>query len=284
LFKMPYKGPYRIKNLGPRNVELIDLESGREHTSYIEFLKPLSVKEFKLILSKNWDLHFNHEKRIRNLQTESILDKADDPYTLGEIFEIEKINPDEIQSANRDDDQSDDDFNDDTADPDPLEGTSTAYFNSSSHELLKNPLLLGKELNKNEMDGLALLNNKIIKNIRESAKCVEGLAFNLPEKPVLVPGRQAEPLDEIEFANAKCQPEKETECEHSLAAASESTSCSNQAGSMVLKGEPSRESKETSTEENVSVRDDNQSKNSLDKKSKKVGFKTFVTRFFDSNK
>jgi hypothetical protein len=281
---MPYKGPYRIKNLGPQNVDLIDLESGQEHTSYIEFLKPLSVKEFKLILSKNWDLHFNHKKHIRNLQSESILDKADDPYTLGEIFEIEKIDPDAIQSANRDDDHSDDDFNDDTADPDPLEGTSTAYFNSSSHELLKNPMLLGKELNKNEMDGLALLNNKIIKNIRESAKCGEGLAFNLPEEPVFVPGRQAEPLSEREFANAKCQPENEIESEHSLAAALVPTSCSDQASSMILKGELSREFKEASTEENFLMRDNNKSKFSLDKKSKKVGFKTFVTQFFDSNK
>jgi hypothetical protein len=235
LFKIPYKGPYRIKNLGPRNVDLIDLESGREHTSYIEFLKPLSVREFKLILSKNWDLHFNHKKRIRNLQTESILDK--DPYTLGEIFEIEKISPDETQSANHDDDHSDDDFKDDTADPDPLEGTSTAYLNSSNHELFKNPILLGKELNKNDMDGLSSLNNKIIKNISESAKCGEGLAFNLPEEPVFVPARQAEQLSERELANAKCQPENETESERSLAPALEPTSCSDRAGSMILKGE-----------------------------------------------
>jgi hypothetical protein len=146
LFKIPYKGPYRIKNLGPRNVDLVDLESGREHTSYIEFLKPLSVKEFKLVLSKNWDLHLNHRKRIRNLQTESILDKADDPYTLGEILDIEKTRPSEVYSEENEYDDNTD-SSDGTDETDPLEGPSTAYLNNSEDEKIpKEPLMLKREI------------------------------------------------------------------------------------------------------------------------------------------
>ena len=42
LFKVPYKGPYRITKIEPRNIGLVELESGKEHTTHMEFLKPLS--------------------------------------------------------------------------------------------------------------------------------------------------------------------------------------------------------------------------------------------------
>jgi hypothetical protein len=74
ILKLPYKGPLRVKTISPRNVTLIDLETGREVTSHYEFIKPLSIKEFRLLLSKGWDLHINNERRIRNLGSIPILD------------------------------------------------------------------------------------------------------------------------------------------------------------------------------------------------------------------
>jgi hypothetical protein len=53
---------------------LVDLETGRDVTSYYEFLKPLSLKEFRLLLTKGWDLNLNNEKRTRTLGSIPVLD------------------------------------------------------------------------------------------------------------------------------------------------------------------------------------------------------------------
>jgi hypothetical protein len=74
ILKLPYKGPYRVKTINPRNVQLVDLETGRDVTSYYEFLKPLSLKEFRLLLTKGWDLNLNNEKRTRTLGSIPVLD------------------------------------------------------------------------------------------------------------------------------------------------------------------------------------------------------------------
>jgi hypothetical protein len=74
ILKLPYKGPFRVKAITPRNVVLVDLETGRDVTSHYEFLKPLSLKKFRLLLSKGWDLNLNNEKRTRTLGSSPILD------------------------------------------------------------------------------------------------------------------------------------------------------------------------------------------------------------------
>ena len=278
LFKLPYKGPYRIKNLGPRNVDLVDLESGKEHTSYIEFLKPLSVKEFKLVLSKNWDLHFNHQKRIRNEKAESILARSDEPYSLGEIFEIE--NRSENPPENEDSSSSDSDG--ENADYDPLEGTSSAYFNNGEALSLKfNPITMGRMLNKNDMDGLASLNNKIIDNLKESSKCGLGNALGMPSGPACAKSH----LDGRELAFAKNLLEKETESERSHTLATKQVSGLDGTPSALIKEDVSQIIENNESEENMlNISVLNLKENDSECKQKKVGFKSFMTRFFEANK
>ena len=154
LFKLPYKGPYRIVKIDPRNIDLVELETGREHTTHIEFLKPLSLKEFRLILHKNFNLHSNNEKRVRSSSNPSILDHVSDPFTLDQIFEMEnenfcdpggtdpevEVTPDpnvEIQTINDPNEINDD----------PLEGPSTRFFSLDAGRFLP-PTKKQKKLKK----------------------------------------------------------------------------------------------------------------------------------------
>mgnify|MGYP003336302429 FL=1 len=289
LFKIPYKGPYRIKKLGPRNVDLVDLESGKEHTSYVEFLKPLSVREFKLVLSKTWDLHFNHKKRIRNEKPELILDKPDDPYSLGEISQIENQTTVQPTAENSSTGESDSE----SADYDPLEGTSTAYFSNTENKKPNfNPISLGKLFNKNDMDGLASLNNKIIENLKASAECGSGTALGSPGKPVFAHAGLAEPLQESALAFAKNQHENEIESEHSQASAAMPTSCLVCIDHNLVKGDVSQnvtflEYKTDNVQLSTDMQsafDSNERNEISENKLKKVGFRSFMTRFFDANK
>ena len=53
VLKIPMKGPYRIIEVESRNVTLHDIESGKIYHSHVELIRPLDLKEFKLLLNKN---------------------------------------------------------------------------------------------------------------------------------------------------------------------------------------------------------------------------------------
>jgi dUTP pyrophosphatase len=112
ILKLPYKGPFRVKQISHRNVTLIDLESGREVTSFYEFLKPLSLKEFRLFLSKGWDLHNNNEKRTRSMGSLPILD-----IPLG-LFGRTSVEEEEARVDNADPENPNDDIEDENSDVD----------------------------------------------------------------------------------------------------------------------------------------------------------------------
>jgi len=141
-FKVPYKGPYQILKILERNVELVDLETGREHASHLEFLKPLSLKEFRLVLNKHWNLNNNLEKRIRKTGYSSILDAIDDPYSLESVMLLE--NNDSSSDSDDEDPKDSDSARDPIRGPsyeeddyDPGEGTSqssTILINEINHE------------------------------------------------------------------------------------------------------------------------------------------------------
>ena len=88
LIKVPYKGPYRITKIEPRNIGLVELESGKEHTTHVEILKPLSLTEFRVVLHKNLSLHQNIEKRIHRTENIPVLDYVNDPYPQDQIFAL----------------------------------------------------------------------------------------------------------------------------------------------------------------------------------------------------
>ena len=85
ILKLPYRGPYRVKNITSRNLVIVDLESGREVNTHLEYVKPLSLKEFKLLLSKGLDLNINNEKRKRDRGGLSPLDFPKNPQTTDAV-------------------------------------------------------------------------------------------------------------------------------------------------------------------------------------------------------
>lgn len=52
VLKVPMRGPYRILKIEARNVTLQEIETNKIQHSHVELLRPLSIKEFKLLLSK----------------------------------------------------------------------------------------------------------------------------------------------------------------------------------------------------------------------------------------
>jgi len=113
ILKLPYKGPLRIKSISPRNVTLVDLETGRDVTAYYEFLKPLSIKEFRLFLSKGYDLNFNNEKRVRTLGSRPILDENLGIMDIQMVQDEERINDNIVMNENDENDGLDDPHPDD---------------------------------------------------------------------------------------------------------------------------------------------------------------------------
>lgn len=93
ILKLPTKGPYRITSIDARNVTLEDLETGKIYTSHVELLRPLDIKDFKLLLSKKWDLNTQVDKAAKVPVTRSILDTTLQPVPLqlAQQQELEKV-------------------------------------------------------------------------------------------------------------------------------------------------------------------------------------------------
>jgi len=89
VLKPPTRGPFRIQKIDQRNVTLIDIETGKLYNSHVELLRPLSVREFKLLLSKEWDLNTHFQKAAYNIQTRSTFDSPFAPEKLENVLQQE---------------------------------------------------------------------------------------------------------------------------------------------------------------------------------------------------
>src|SRR5450830_1637994 len=89
ILKIPNRGPYRIEKLEDRNVTLVELETGKTVHSHIQNIRPLELSEFRLILSKNWDLNVNEEKSSR-IKNDSIFDSPQNIISEEVVLESEQ--------------------------------------------------------------------------------------------------------------------------------------------------------------------------------------------------
>jgi hypothetical protein len=87
ILKLPYKGPFRVKRMENRNVVLVDLDSGRQTISQVEFLKPLSIKQLRLLISNGIPLSSNLEKRTRTVDDRPLLSPASNPLTQNIVLD-----------------------------------------------------------------------------------------------------------------------------------------------------------------------------------------------------
>jgi hypothetical protein len=85
ILRLPTRGPFRINKIEQRNVSLVDLETGKEYSSHVELIRPLSLSEFKLLLSKKWDLNVQISKTPRKIQTRSSFEQPIIPMTQEEV-------------------------------------------------------------------------------------------------------------------------------------------------------------------------------------------------------
>jgi dUTPase len=92
VLKAPTKGPFRIENLESRNVKLVDIEDGKIFHSHVELLRPLSLKQYKTLLTKQWDFNNHFTKQAKSsMMTRSAFDRAMDPLSKEEILQSEGL-------------------------------------------------------------------------------------------------------------------------------------------------------------------------------------------------
>ena len=91
VLKAPNKGPFRIDKLEERNVLLTDLATGKTVQSHIQFIRPLELSEYRLLLSKNWDLNVNAQRANMPTSHAGIFDAPMMPYPIDSIIEQEKL-------------------------------------------------------------------------------------------------------------------------------------------------------------------------------------------------
>jgi len=92
VLKIPMKGPFRILNIEDRNVTLEDIESNKVYHSHVELIRPLELKEFKLLLSKKWDLNTHLSKTARPQGTRSTFDTSLTSIPKEEVLGVENEN------------------------------------------------------------------------------------------------------------------------------------------------------------------------------------------------
>jgi hypothetical protein len=94
ILKIPQRGPFQITEINERNVTLLEPETGQTVHTHIELIRPLDLKEFKLLLNKKWDLNVHHQKAIDKKVQPGIFDEPSNPVPLAEALEQEP--PEEI--------------------------------------------------------------------------------------------------------------------------------------------------------------------------------------------
>ena len=90
ILKVPNKGPYRIEKLEERNVTLTDLATGKTVHSHVQFVRPMDLAEYRLLLSKGWDLNAQLQKAGQTVTHPGIFDAPSHPITSERVGEIEK--------------------------------------------------------------------------------------------------------------------------------------------------------------------------------------------------
>lgn len=71
---------------------LVDLEDGKTFHSHFELLRPLSLKQYKALLTKQWDFNNHFTKVAKSARvTRSAFDRAMDPITKEEILQSEGL-------------------------------------------------------------------------------------------------------------------------------------------------------------------------------------------------
>jgi hypothetical protein len=90
ILKAPTKGPFRLHKLEDRNATLIDIETGKIFHSHVEFLRPISVKQYKTLLTKNWDFNTHFSKAPVSRITRSTFDTVAHPITRTDVLSSEQ--------------------------------------------------------------------------------------------------------------------------------------------------------------------------------------------------
>ena len=90
ILKVPNRGPYRIDKLEERNVSLTELGTGKTVSSHIQNIRPLDLSEYRLLLSKGWDLNAHQLKSGLPVSNPSIFDFPQHPVPEDTIVEIER--------------------------------------------------------------------------------------------------------------------------------------------------------------------------------------------------
>jgi len=92
ILKAPTKGPFRIEKIEERNATLVDIEDGKTFHSHVELLRPLSLKQYKALLTKNWDFNTHFQKAAkRTVTTRSAFERTTDPLPREEILQTEQM-------------------------------------------------------------------------------------------------------------------------------------------------------------------------------------------------
>ena len=100
ILKIPQRGPFQITNIDERNVTLVEPETGQTVHTHIELIRPIDLKEFKLLLNKKWDLNIHHQKSIDRRTQPGIFDEPSNPIPLVDI--TDEIPLKEIKSEPKD--------------------------------------------------------------------------------------------------------------------------------------------------------------------------------------
>jgi hypothetical protein len=90
ILKIPNKGPYRIDKLADRNVTLTEIGTGKTVHSHIQNIRPLEISEFRLLLSKGWDLNAHQLKTGLPISKPGIFDFAEHPVPTETVIETER--------------------------------------------------------------------------------------------------------------------------------------------------------------------------------------------------
>jgi hypothetical protein len=90
ILKIPNRGPYRIDKLEDRNVTLTDIGTGKTVHSHIQNIRPLEISEFRLLLSKGWDLNAHQLKAGLPISRPGIFDFPEHPVPTETVVEIER--------------------------------------------------------------------------------------------------------------------------------------------------------------------------------------------------
>jgi hypothetical protein len=103
ILKLPTVGPFRISAVDARNVTLIDIESGKQYTSHVEYIRPINLSEFKLLLNKKWDLNAQFVKSAQPTKTRSQFNTAPAPVDRNSVSAFENTVPELEDEINLED-------------------------------------------------------------------------------------------------------------------------------------------------------------------------------------